>query len=62
MGRHILERSRGPRVQEFGMEQGVREPQGEAQELAAGHSVHVMYYMKSGFQPEKNLLFQLFPY
>lgn len=44
------------------MEQGVREPQGEAQELAAGHSVHVMYYMESGFQPEKNLLFRLFPY
>lgn len=44
------------------MEQGVREPQGEAQELAAGHFVHVMYYVGSGHQPENNLLFLLFPY
>lgn len=42
------------------MEQGVREPQGE--ELAAGHFVHIMYYMGSGLQPENNLLFLLFPY
>lgn len=44
------------------MKQGVREPQGEAQELATGHFVHVMSYMGSGLQPENNLLFLLFPY
>lgn len=46
----------------MGMEQGVREPHREAQELAAGHFVHVMYYMRSGLQPDNNLLFLLFPY
>lgn len=44
------------------MEQGVRASQGEAQKLAAGHFVHVMYYTASGLQPENNLLFLLFPY
>lgn len=62
MGGHILERSRGSRAQKFDMEQGIRESQGEAQELAAGHFVHGMYYMGSGLQPENNLLFLLFPY
>lgn len=52
---------RGPRVQEFGMEQRVKASQGEAQELAAGYFVHVMYYMGSGLQSENNLLFLLFP-
>ena len=54
--------SRGPWVQEFGMEQRVKASQGEAQELAAGYFVHVMYYMGSGLQSENNLLFLLFPY
>lgn len=43
------------------MEQRVKASQGEAQELAAGYFVHVMYYMGSGLQSENNLLFLLFP-
>lgn len=58
MGRHILERCRSLRVEEFGMEQGLR----EAQELVIGRFVYVMYHMQSGLQPENNLLFLLFPY
>lgn len=61
VGRHILERSRGPRTQEFGKEQSQR-AQGEAQELAEENFVHIMYYMGSELQPENNLLFLLFPY
>lgn len=37
-------------------------PQGEAQDLAEGNFVYIMYYMGSELQPENNLLFLLFPY
>lgn len=57
MDRHILEEQRSMGLG-MGMKQGVR----EAQELAADHFVHVMYYMRSGLQPDNKLLFLLFPY